>query len=297
MIVTAEAIQAGRLCVGFWQERCDALLKGVAPEKFKKGGILGSADFRLFATDLDGTLLGDAAAAARFKRIWEAEPKGKRPLLCYSSGRLLEDVQEQIANGLLPQPDYIIGGVGTAVYDVAQGQLLTQFTEVLEEGWDRETVEKVLHEIDLPLEKQPEYFQNAFKCSWFLNDATLEQLDRLQAALAETGVATHLVYSSRRHLDILPQGANKGNALRWLLHYLQIPLNAVLVAGDSGNDSAMFRLKGVRGIIPGNAQPELLAEADGMPLYVGPPGEVCAQAVLAGLAHFGVLAVVDERDA
>ena len=109
---------------------------------------MDSTDFRLFATDLDGTLLGDAAAAARFKRMWEAEPEGKRPLLCYSSGRLLEDVQAQIANGLLPQPDYIIGGVGTAVYDVAQGQLLKQFTEVLEEGWDRETVEKALRHFE-----------------------------------------------------------------------------------------------------------------------------------------------------
>ncbi|MCC6604916.1 MAG: HAD-IIB family hydrolase [Anaerolineae bacterium] len=257
---------------------------------------MGSTDFRLFATDLDGTLLGEAAAAARFKRVWEAQPEGKRPLLCYSSGRLLEDVQEQIANGLLPQPDYIIGGVGTAVYDVAHGRLLKQFTEVLEEGWDRETVEKVLHNIDLPLEKQPKHFQNAFKSSWFLDDATPEQLDQLQAALEETGVETHLVYSSRRHLDILPKWANKGNALRWLLHHLQIPHDAVLVAGDSGNDSAMFRLKGVRGIVPGNAQPELLAEVAGMPLYIGPPGEVCAQAVLAGLKHFGVLAVADEYE-
>lgn len=257
---------------------------------------MGSADFRLFATDLDGTLLGDAAAAARFKQIWEAQPDGKRPLLCYNTGRLLEDVQEQIASGRLPQPDYIIGGVGTAVYDVAQGQLLKQFAEVLEEGWDREAVEKVLVDIDLPLEKQPQHFQNAFKSSWFLDDGTPEQLDRLQAALEEMGVEIDLVYSSRRHLDILPKWANKGNALRWLLHHLQIPLNTVLVAGDSGNDSAMFRLKGVRGIIPGNAQPELLAEAAGMPLYIGPPGEVCAQAVLAGLAHFGVLAAADERE-
>lgn len=254
---------------------------------------MGSVDFRFFASDLDGTLLGDAEAAIRFKQIWEAVPPGERPLLCYNSGRLLEDVRQQIAEGWLPWPDYIISGVGTAVYDVAKGQLLKQFTDILEEGWNRETVEKVLRESELPLEKQPNHYQNAYKSSWFLDDATPEQLEQLQTALEATGVEIHMVYSSSRHLDILPKWANKGNALRWLLQHLQIPLEKVLVAGDSGNDSAMFQLKGVCGIIPGNAQPELLAQTNGVPLYVGSPHEVCAQAVLAGLAHFGVLAEID----
>ena len=115
---------------------------------------------------LDGTLLGVAESAAQFKQIWEREPAGERPLLCYNTGRLLDDVLQLIANGRLPQPDYIISGVGTSVYDTGTGQVLKQFTEVLDEGWNLETVEKTLNQLDLPLEKQPAHYQNAYKSSW-----------------------------------------------------------------------------------------------------------------------------------
>ena len=254
---------------------------------------MDSGNIRFFASDLDGTLLGDDEAREQFQVIWELEPVGERPLLGYNTGRLLDDVQQLVAVGRLPQPDYIISGVGTSVFDAKEGKVLKQFTEILEEGWDLQTVEQVISQIDLPIEKQPRHYQNVYKSSWYFDDATPEQLETIQNALEETGMEMHLVYSSSRHLDILPKWANKGNALRWLLSHLQIPTSQVLVAGDSGNDSAMFLLKGVRGIIPGNAQPELIEQTRGMTLYQASPNEVCAQAVLAGLKYFQVLATIE----
>ncbi len=251
------------------------------------------SDIRVFASDLDGTLLGDEETTRQFKLVWEQGMGEKRPLLCYNTGRLLDDVLQLLALGKLPQPDFIISGVGTSVYEMASGTVLKQFTEILEEGWNLEAVEQVLNASELPLEKQPKHYQNAYKSSWYWDDATPEQLESLQTALDETGLEPHLVYSSGRHLDILPKWANKGNALRWLLNYLEIPAKAVLVAGDSGNDSAMFRLKGVRGIIPGNAQPELIAQTEGMTLYKAPSHEICAEGVLVGLKHFGLLQTVE----
>ncbi|MCZ7665944.1 MAG: HAD family hydrolase [Chloroflexi bacterium] len=70
---------------------------------------------RLFSSDLDGTLLGDEEAAQQLKVLWESLDEGKRPLLCYNTGRLLDDVKEIVQRGRLPAPDYIISGVGTHI--------------------------------------------------------------------------------------------------------------------------------------------------------------------------------------
>ncbi len=80
----------------------------------------------------------------------------------------------------------------------------------------------------------------------------------LEQGLGESDLRVKVVYSSSRDLDILPANATKGGALQWLCTYLKIPLNQVLVAGDTGNDNSLFQLPGVRGIIVENAQPELL---------------------------------------
>ena len=47
---------------------------------------------QLFATDLDGTLLGNPATTAVFTDTWNALSPDKRPLLCYNSGRLTEEI-------------------------------------------------------------------------------------------------------------------------------------------------------------------------------------------------------------
>ena len=99
-----------------------------------KGVVLESTNFRFFATDLDGTLLGDEESRKQFKTVWEQQPVEQRPYLCYNTGRLLDDVLQLVAGGRLPQPDFIISGVGTSVYETREKTLLKQFTEILEDG-------------------------------------------------------------------------------------------------------------------------------------------------------------------
>jgi len=240
----------------------------------------------IFVSDLDNTLVGHNESLRDFSLTWAALPKDCRPLLVYNTGRLLEDTLKLIRKTDLPNPDYVIAGVGTTIYDFRNRKTVKAFTEVLEEGWDREKVEQVLTSLNLPLKKQPAHFQNDFKSSWYLADAEDETLETIRLALEKAELDTHLIYSSARDLDILPNWANKGNATKWLLRHLDIPPTAALVAGDSGNDSEMFNIPGIRGIVVENAQPELLeATVRAVKFHAT---EVCAAGVLEGLRHFGL---------
>lgn len=71
---------------------------------------------RLFSTDLDGTVVGDNDATRRFRDFWHSLPEAKRPLLVFNSGRLIDDQLALLEEVPLPQPDYIIGGVGTMLH-------------------------------------------------------------------------------------------------------------------------------------------------------------------------------------
>ena len=68
-----------------------------------------------------------------------------------------------------------------------------------------------------------------------------------------------------------------------------MPTSQVLVAGDTANDSAMFLLEGVSGIVVENALPELLAVIGSNRTYVA--RQAMADGVLEGLSHFGIVAV------
>jgi sucrose-6F-phosphate phosphohydrolase len=198
----------------------------------------------------------------------------------------VDDVRQLVELGKLPAPDFIIGGVGTQVADVRGRIDFKDFVAHLSAGWNRKKIRAVMSKIP-KVAAQPAEFLHEFKSSWFLDRATKRQLDSIRKALARAGLDVHVVYSSARDLDIVPGAATKGGTLQWLCARLKVPLEHVLVAGDTGNDSSMFLLAGVHGIIPDNGLPELFEETVRLPVYTS--RETMADGVLDGLRHFGVL--------
>lgn len=209
----------------------------------------------LIVSDLDDTLLGDDAAIRRFAGWYDEKRPNFR--LAYSSGRFRESIRQSIAATDLPEPDAVICGVGTEIYERDCDISLAGWPRATGKTWNADLIYAVCRTFS-ELELQPDEFQSRYKISFYAHDLEESCLARLRQALDAAGQKTSVVYSSNRDLDVLPARTHKGAAASFLAEHWMIDRRCVIVAGDSGNDAAMFH-EGFRGIVVGNAKPELRA--------------------------------------
>lgn len=234
----------------------------------------------LIVSDLDDTLLGDDAALRRFAAWYDEMRPNFR--LAYSSGRFRDSIRESIAATDLPEPDAVICGVGTEIYlGDADEALLPGWPQVSGKTWNADSIHAVCRQF-VELEPQPAQFQSRYKLSFYAYDLDEAYLARLRQALDAAGQKASVVYSSSRDLDVLPARTHKGAAAGHLADHWQVDRRRVIVAGDSGNDATMFH-EGFRGIIVGNAKPELRA-LSGPHIYHA--ADCYAAGVLEGLDHW-----------
>jgi mannosylfructose-6-phosphate phosphatase len=227
--------------------------------------------------DVDGTLLGDDDALDEFVR-W-IEPQRDRLRLVYNSGRFVDSVRESIDLTALPQPDAIIGGVGTEILLTGTDRRLDDWPAAPK--WNSLTVGELVASFPNAV-PQPDEFQSRWKRSFHWHDASDEDLQSLAAALTAAGLDHQVVYSSRRDLDVLPAGVDKGSAARRLMRHWDLPECNVIVAGDSGNDLAMYSC-GFCGVTVGNAHEPLRRLNGDRVFHADRP---YAAGVLDGLKHW-----------
>lgn len=257
----------------------DRTAKEVAMKKF------------LFVTDLDNTLVGDDRALTRLIQRLADSASAHGTRIVYSTGRSLTLYRELAAAKRLRSPDALITSVGTEIYfDGSDGVPDPAWSQQLRQGWDRQLVVAAATRF-AALVPQPPSEQRPFKVSYFLPaDTAVAVLPGLDAALRERGLDTRMVYSSQKDLDILPALGGKGQAMQFVRHRWGFNASRTVACGDSGNDVALFRAAGERGIIVGNAQPELLDWYKGnhsAHLYLAKAHY--AAGILEGLHHFGFL--------
>jgi sucrose-6-phosphatase len=242
----------------------------------------------LLITDLDNTLVGNIEALNLLNdRLIQAKQQ-QELLLVYSTGRSLMSYRHLCATVSLLSPDVLITAVGTEIYQGNGAHLETQWSNHLIQGWDRTLVQEIASQF-MALEPQPDEEQRPFKVSYFLKEAIAPQVRaELSEALKAQGLCCQSIYSGSKDLDILPQGADKGKAMQFVQSQYEIGDSHTVACGDSGNDIALFGNN--KGIIVGNAQPELLSWYDQNPAshrYLAQSNY--AAGILEGLEHFGFL--------
>ena len=227
----------------------------------------------LLCTDLDRTLLPNGelpesdGARSMFARV-VARPAIS---LAYVSGRHLELVEESIQEYGLPEPDWVIGDVGSSIYQRGDTgwSLLAQWSRYIAADWQGfAAAELAVLLSGLPgLTLQPEDRQKAHKLSYFVSlDADLPALMRaIGTRLDEHNLAVNMIYSVDEQvaiglLDLLPQRASKLRAIEFLMREQGFDADQTLFAGDSGNDLSVLT-SSLPAVLVANAHPAVVEQA------------------------------------
>ncbi|BCL37538.1 sucrose-phosphate phosphatase [Nostoc sp. MS1] len=244
----------------------------------------------LFVTDLDHTLVGNDAALVQLSQLLTQHRQEYGTKIVYATGRspvLYKELQE--AKNLI-EPDALVLSVGTEIYLDGSGNPDSGWSEILADGWNQEIVLSVTRQFP-ELVMQPESEQRPFKASFFLHEeAAFRILPKLEAELQKYELNIKLIYSSGIDLDIVPLNSDKGQAMQFLRQKWEFAAERTVVCGDSGNDIALFAVGNERGIIVGNARPELLQWHSEYPAdhrYLAK--NFCAGGIIEGLQYFGFL--------
>ncbi len=211
---------------------------------------------RLFATDLDGTFIGDDDAMFA---LWR-QLKERDLIIAFSTGRHLQSIEsfyaEKKFSGLA---DVCICMVGTDIHFLGDDgyQLDQAWHSVISEGWNKEAVEQILSAIP-EARMQDVQWQSPFKSSYYLEDKVEQHLQTINEQLEKAGLCAKVVYSAGKFLDLLPIRSGKGEAVKFVAQRLGVEPCDVVTCGDTGNDLDMMRSElGFRGIAVGNAADEL----------------------------------------
>jgi hypothetical protein len=227
----------------------------------------------LICTDLDRTLLPNGhqqespGARERFARF-VAHPQ---VTLAYVSGRDEGRVRHAIEEFGIPEPDWVIGDVGTTIYEVHGGSWKPwpSWEEEIAPGWGGLTAHDLaplfrdLEELTL----QEADKQNRYKLSYYLSPdgGTEPLLARMRERLARRELAASLIFSVDEAagvglLDVLPAKATKLHAVEFLMRHQGFAPGHTVFAGDSGNDLPVI-VSPIPSVLVANAHPATIEQA------------------------------------
>ena len=246
-----------------WKRHCERYLRDVheifklaaPPVQLPSGRAtrrLKNVD-RLIIADIDNTLTGDDEAMRDFFRlITEAEDNIGFGI---ATGRRFEDVTQLMADYEIPQPEVLITSVGTEIYYGKNYTLDRSWQKHINFRWEPDRVRELLSEID-GLYIQEDNEQSAYKISYRVDFSVAPKISAIKRILREAGLRVKTIVSLGMFLDIIPSRAGSGLSIRQMAYKWGLPLESILVAGDSGNDEGMLS-GSTLGVVVGNYSSEL----------------------------------------
>lgn len=231
----------------------------------------------VLATDLDGTFLGgsDEQRADLYAGLSARDDA----MLIFVTGRDIDFIAELIETPGMPRPHYVIGDIGTSIFDGVSLTPWEEFEVPIKQAWGDSGARvraMLAEEPGLSVQNTP--FR--YRVSYDYDPAHL----RPESAAKVEAAGFDCIVSAGRFFDVLPKGVNKGTTLARLVQTLGLDPAAVLAAGDTMNDLAMLA-SGFNAVAVGNSEEPLVRALEGVPtVYHSPhPG---AAGIADAIRHF-----------
>lgn len=206
----------------------------------------------ILATDLDRTLIGSRKGLADFNRHMIKYLNDF--LLVYITGRMYSSARQIIIKENLIHPDVLVTDVGTEIYTTSLFYPDRAWEKKMVSAWDAAKTKKIIEDVE---GLQPQGIQTRFRLAYHTEqNAFKKTVSKLCLKVEMAQLPVKIVPSMGHIIDVIPGCAGKGPALRYIQELYSIKRENTVVCGDSGNDLSMF-FEGCKGIIVGNAQPEL----------------------------------------
>ena len=223
----------------------------------------------MLCTDLDrtllpnGTYLESTLARQRFNHYVSRD----EVTLVYVSGRDRNLIGEAIEKYRIPIPDYIIGDVGSTIYEVSNNKWarLLKWEKSIQQDWKDKTNKDIQTFLDCisGISLQENEKQNHHKVSYYVKPYNKYELTikMIEDKLESLGINSNIIWSiddleDVGLIDILPASASKKHAINFLMQELDFTLDETIFAGDSGNDISVISSP-IRSILVANASQDV----------------------------------------
>lgn len=218
---------------------------------------LPTAD-RLAFSAIDNALFGDEDSMRTLMAILKKKKRVQRVGFGIATGRSLASTLRFLKRTKLPTPDILITSVGTAIHYVHRDQRLVEdnnWSKHIDYRWEPKALLKVMRRVPgTTLRAASE--QTDFKLSYRIDPEVTPTAREIKRLLRMQDLHAKIVITDKKNLDLLPIRASKGLAIRYLAFKWGMPLDKILVVGDSGNDEEML-LGDTLGVVVGNHSDEL----------------------------------------
>lgn len=236
---------------------------------------------RAIISDLDQNLIGSEKSLQQLIEVLRQHRKSSK--FAIATGRRFDSALRVMKKHNIPEPDILITSCGTEIYYAPKYSADIAWSKHIDHDWSPHKVRPLLAELP-GLKLQPRTEQSRFKISYYIDPDIAPGIEEISSLLHQHEQSLHLNFAFGQYLDVMPQRASKGLALRYIADRWQIPLERIFVAGGSGADEDMMRGNTLAAVVANRHNEELSQLVDVERIFFA--SQPFAEGILEALAYY-----------